>query len=84
MSARLLKDGLRRDRGGSIQVASTWDGDTLVVRTTSERFQRETRYSLDSDGASLRVAITMSGSASNEPIHCALIYQRLGGASEGR
>jgi hypothetical protein len=71
------------EKGGSIQVASTWVGDTLVVKTTSERFQREARYSLDSGGASLRVAITMSGSASNEPIHYALVYQRLSGASEG-
>jgi hypothetical protein len=69
------------EKGGSVQLSSMWEGDTLVVRTTSERFEREARYSLASDGASLRVAITMSGSASNEPIRYALVYQRLSGAS---
>jgi hypothetical protein len=64
------------EHGGSVQLASLWEGDTLVVKTTSDRFQREARYSLEPDGASIRVAITMSGGASSEPIRYALIYRR--------
>jgi hypothetical protein len=64
-------------KGGSAQLASSWEGDTLVVKTTSEKFQREARYSRDSDGSSIRVAITMSGSGSANPIHYTLVYRRL-------
>lgn len=64
-------------RGGSAELASSWDGDTLVVKTTSEKFQREARYSRDSDGSSLRVAITMSGNGSANPISYVLVYTRL-------
>ena len=62
--------------GGSVQLSSAWEGDTLVVKTTSDRFQREARYSLEAGGAAIRVAITMSGGGSGEPIHYALVYRR--------
>jgi len=64
-------------KGGSAQLASSWDGDTLVVKTTSEKFQREARYARDSDGSSIRIAITMSGSGSANPIKYVLVYRRL-------
>lgn len=70
------------ENGGSVQLSSAWDGDTLVVKTTSDRFHREARYSLESGGAAIRVAITMSGSGSGEPIHYALVYRRTDTAGE--
>jgi len=69
------------EKGGSVQLASAWEGDTLVVKTTSDRFAREARYSLESGGAAIRVAITMSGSGSGEPIHYALVYRRVEGSA---
>jgi hypothetical protein len=66
----------RTGEKGSIEVSSAWVGDTLVVRTTSDRFQREARYSLEEGGAAIRVSITMSGGGSGEPIHYALVYRR--------
>ena len=70
------------EKGGTVQLASTWEGDTLVVKTTSDRFQREARYSLEEGGAAMRVSITMSGSGSGEPIHYALMYRRSDAAGE--
>jgi hypothetical protein len=63
-------------KGGSAQLASTWEGDTLVVKTSSEKFQREARYSRDQDGTSIRIAITMSGGNSGNPLHYSLVYRR--------
>ena len=64
-------------KGGSAQLASLWDGNTLVVKTTSEKFEREARYSRDSDGSSIRVAVTMSGTGSTNQINYVLVYRRL-------
>jgi hypothetical protein len=65
------------ENGGTVQLSSAWDGDTLVVTTASDRFQREARYALEPDGQSIRVAISMSGSKSSAPIQYALVYRRV-------
>jgi hypothetical protein len=64
------------EKGGTMSLASAWSGDTLVVKTTSEKFQREARYSLESDSSAMRVAITMSLGASDSPVHYVLVYRR--------
>lgn len=66
------------ENGRSAQTASAWNGDALVVRTESEQFRREVRYTLD-DGERLRVAITMTAARLSQPISYALVYRRVAG-----
>lgn len=63
-------------RGGTVESAGEWQGNTLVVKTSSERFDREARYSLDGDGSRVRVAITMRAERLSEPIKYTLVYRR--------
>lgn len=65
------------ENGGSVRLASAWAGDTLVVKTTSDRFNREARYALAPDGGSITVAIAMSGSNASSPIQYSLVYRRV-------
>ena len=65
------------ENGHSVQLASSWDGDTLVVKTTAEKFQREAHYSLAAGGNAIRIAITMSAGGSAGPFHYALVYDRV-------
>ena len=63
-------------RGGTAETAGAWDGNALVVRTTAERFQRETRYALSGDGARIRVAVAMRAEQLSQPISYTLVYRR--------
>jgi hypothetical protein len=69
------------EKGRSIQLESAWSGDALIVKTSTDKFEREARYSLD--GAAVRVAITMSAGGSAGPFHYALVYRRIAAASAG-
>jgi hypothetical protein len=68
-------------KGGTAELTSAWDGDALVVKTTSERFQRDTRYSLDNGGSRIRIAITMRAGELPQAISYTLVYRRVAGAS---
>ena len=68
-------------RGGMVESVSEWQGNTLIVKTTSERFEREARYSLDGDGSRVRVAIAMRTEQLSEPISYTLVYRRVAGAA---
>jgi hypothetical protein len=68
------------EKGVTVQLASAWAGDTLVLTLTSDKFQREARYSLDNGGSGMRVAITMGGGQLASPIHYVLEYKRVAGA----
>lgn len=68
-------------RGGTMETAGAWEGNSLVVRTTAERFQREARYGLDGDGARIRVAVAMRAEQLSQPISYTLVYRRIAGAS---
>jgi len=62
-------------RGKSAESSSSWDGNVLVVRTTSDQFEREARYALD--GSLLRIATTMTGPRLTQPIRYTLVYRRV-------
>lgn len=64
-------------RGGTAEMEGDWQGDTFVVRTTSERFSREVRYSLGSDGSRMRIAVTMRAERLSQPIGYVLLYRRV-------
>jgi hypothetical protein len=66
------------NKGGSAELSAAWQGETLVVTTTSEKFRRETRYSLDGDRSRLRIAVTMRAEKLSQPIVYTLVYRRVG------
>ncbi len=65
------------ENGRSAQLSSSWVGDTLVVKTSADRFQREARYYQVDDGGAIKVAITMSAGGNGTPMHYTLEYRRV-------
>jgi hypothetical protein len=68
---------LNGQNGRSMQIASSWEGDALVVRMTSANFRRETRYALENGSARIRVEVTTTAEQLSQPIHYALVYVRV-------
>ena len=60
-------------KGGSAELAADWQGETLVVKTTSETFKREAHYSLDGDRARLRIGVTMTAQKLSQPVVYTLV-----------
>jgi hypothetical protein len=66
-------------KGGTAEMTSAWQGEALVVKTATEKFQRETRYTLDGDKSRMRVVVTMRAEQLSQPISYTLVYRRIAG-----
>ncbi len=66
------RDGQADQSAGS----AWWDGAALVVRFTEDEGTREYRYTLDSDGRTLRVEVRVAGGRLPRPVELSLTYVR--------
>ena len=66
----------RREDGETFDVSTSWQGEKLQQTFRAEDGQRENIYSLDPDGATLSLAVTLTSPRLSAPVRYTLKYRR--------